>query len=43
MLCLSICVECMVGDVNLFFNDPDDKSAAELEIMVAGVCVCVCV
>ena len=26
----------MVGDVNLFFNDEDDKRSAELEIMVPG-------
>ena len=26
----------MAGDVNLFFNDPDD-SVAEIEIMIAGM------
>lgn len=26
----------MVGDVNLFFNDPDDPSLAEMEVMIAG-------
>ena len=26
----------MAGDVNLFFNDPDDHSVAEIEIMIAG-------
>ena len=34
----------MVGDVNLFFNEPDDPSSAEIEIMIAGeklLCVCV--
>ena len=28
--------ECMAGDVNLFFNDPDDL-VAEIEIMIAGM------
>lgn len=28
-------LDAMVGDVNLFFNDPDDRSSAELEIMIA--------
>ena len=31
--------ECMAGDVNLFFNDPDDHSVAEIEIMIAGICM----
>ena len=26
----------MVGDVNLFLNDPDDPHAAEIEVMIAG-------
>ncbi len=26
----------MVGDVNLFLNDVDDKHTAEIEIMIAG-------
>ena len=30
--------EAMVGDVNLFLNDPEDRSAAEVEIMIAGTC-----
>lgn len=30
-------VDCMVGDVNLFFNDPHNESAAELELMIAGL------
>jgi hypothetical protein len=25
----------MAGDVNLFLNDPDDASAAEIEVMIA--------
>ena len=25
----------MVGDVNLFLNDPDDAHAAEVEVMIA--------
>ena len=31
--------ESMVGDVNLFFNDIDDRYSAEVEIMVAGWCL----
>jgi hypothetical protein len=26
----------MVGDVNMFFNDEDNPSSAEIEIMIAG-------
>ncbi|XP_041073242.1 N-acetyltransferase 9 isoform X2 [Carcharodon carcharias] len=29
--------DCMVGDVNLFFTDPEDTTVAEIEIMIAGV------
>jgi hypothetical protein len=25
----------MAGDVNLFFNDPDERTTAEIEVMVA--------
>lgn len=31
-----MCIECMVGDVNLFFNDLDNPSLAEIELMIAG-------
>ena len=27
----------MVGDVNLFFNNPDDQTEAEIEVMIAGM------
>ena len=27
----------MVGDVNLFFNEPDDAGLAEVEVMIAGM------
>jgi len=29
----------MVGDINLFFNDADNRSIAELEVMIAEDCV----
>ena len=29
-------VDCMAGDVNLFFNDVENKSLAEIELMIAG-------
>ncbi|XP_069785394.1 alpha/beta-tubulin-N-acetyltransferase 9 isoform X3 [Narcine bancroftii] len=34
-----LCTEedCMVGDVNLFFTDPEDLTVAEIEVMIAGV------
>lgn len=31
----------MVGDVNLFLNDADDKHTAEIEIMIAGKQLCI--
>jgi hypothetical protein len=31
----SSALECMVGDVNLFFNDPHNETVAELELMIA--------
>ena len=27
----------MVGDVNLFFNEPEDAGLAEVEVMIAGM------
>ena len=27
----------MVGDVNFFFNEDENKSSAEIEIMIAGM------
>ena len=40
-LCICMCllifsVECMAGDVNLFFTDTDCRHSAEIEVMVAG-------
>jgi len=29
-------IDCMVGDVNLFFNEPSDPSLTEVEVMIAG-------
>ena len=36
----------MAGDVNVFFSDDSggvDGTTAEIEIMIAGISVCVCV
>ena len=30
-------LESMVGDVNLFLNEPDDVTLAEIEVMIAGM------
>ena len=30
-------IDNMVGDVNLFFNEPDNASLAEVEVMIAGM------
>ena len=30
-----VCLESMIGDVNLFLNDPDDVHCGEIEIMIA--------
>ena len=27
----------MIGDVNLFFNEPDNARLAEVEVMIAGM------
>ena len=29
-------IAAMIGDVNLFFNDTDCSTSAEIEIMIAG-------
>ena len=38
----SSALECMVGDVNLFFNDPHNETVAELELMIAGIYLATC-
>ena len=38
-LCTIQCphTDCMIGDVNLFLNDSEDSSVAEIDIMIAGI------
>ena len=36
---LHLLLESMVGDVNLFLNNPDDITEAEIEVMVAGITI----
>lgn len=37
---LPLLTTCLIGDVNLYFNDLHDPKCAEIEVMVAGLLHC---